>query len=87
MDGARSPRPLRHHRYIRRDNPTAAREVAKTIYDGCESLVNSPRRGRTGKQAGTRELVFAPLPYIAIYRVTEDVVEILHIFHGAQRRR
>jgi addiction module RelE/StbE family toxin len=74
-------------KYIRRDNPNAAREVSRTIYDGCESLVNSPHRGRQGKQAGTRELVFVPLPYIAVYRVTEDVVEILHIWHGAQDRR
>ena len=74
-------------RYVRRDNPTAAREVAKTIYDGCESLINSPHRGRKGKQTGTRELVFSPLPYIAVYRVTEDIVEILHIWHGAQDRR
>lgn len=51
-------------RYIRRDNPDAARDVAKTIYDGCESLINSPRRGRKGKQPGTRELVFSPLPYV-----------------------
>ncbi len=73
--------------YIRRNNPAAARDVAKTIYDGCESLVTSPHRGRKGKQAGTRELVFSPLPYIAAYRVVEDVVEILHIWHGAQDRR
>jgi len=73
-------------RYIRRDNPTAAREVAKTLYDGCESLVNSPNRGRKGKQTGTRELVFSPLPYIAVYRVKADTVEILHIWHGAQDR-
>jgi plasmid stabilization system protein ParE len=25
-------------RYIRRDNPSAAREVAKTLYEGCEAL-------------------------------------------------
>ena len=49
-------------RYIRRDNPDAARSVAKTIYDGCESLISSPRRGRRGKKSGTRELVFSPLP-------------------------
>jgi addiction module RelE/StbE family toxin len=73
-------------RCIRRDNPTTAREVAKAIYDGCESLVNSPHRGRKGKQSGTRELVFSPLPYVAVYRVMEDVVEILHIWHGAQDR-
>jgi plasmid stabilization system protein ParE len=73
--------------YIRRDNPAAARDVAKTIYDGCESPVNSPHRGRKGKQAGTRELVFSPLPYIAAYRVAEDIAEILHIWHGARDRR
>ncbi len=73
--------------YIRRDNSTAAREVAKTIDDGCESLIGSPHRGRKGKQPGTRELVFSPLPYIAIYRVTNDTGEILHIWHGAQERR
>lgn len=31
-----------------------------------------------------RELAFPPLPYIAVYRVTEDAVEISRIFHGAQ---
>jgi len=56
-------------------------------YDGCESLINSPHRGRKGKQAGTRELGFSPLPYIAVYRVKESPVEILHIWHDAQNRR
>ncbi len=28
--------------HIRRDNPTAALEVAKALYDRCESLVNMP---------------------------------------------
>ena len=73
--------------YIRRDNPEAARNVAKTIYDGCASLSHSPNRGRKGVELGTRELVFSPLPYIAVYRVTESVVEILRIWHGAQSRR
>jgi toxin ParE1/3/4 len=73
-------------RYIRRDNPSAAREVAKTIYDGCESLVTFPNRGRQGKIQGTRELTFSPLPYIAVYLVKGDTVEILHIWHGAQDR-
>lgn len=73
-------------RYIGRENPTAAREVAKSIYGGCESLIGSPHRGRKGKQSGTRELVFSPLPYIAVYRVAADTVEILHIWHGAQDR-
>jgi plasmid stabilization system protein ParE len=35
---------------------------------------------------GARELVFSPLPYIAIYRVRESIIEILHVWHGAQSR-
>jgi len=33
---------------------------------------------------GRRELGFPPLPYIVIYRVTDNGVEISRIFHGAQ---
>ena len=38
--------------------------------------------GRLGERPGTRELV-AP-PYVIVYRVKDDVVEILHMWHGAQ---
>jgi toxin ParE1/3/4 len=73
--------------YIRRNNPDAAREVAATIYEGCESLVNSPYRGRKGSEPDTRELVFSPFPYIAVYRVRESVIEIMRIWHAAQARK
>ena len=73
-------------RYIRRNNSEAARNVAKTIYEGCEGLVDSPRRGRPGVEPGTRELVFTPLPYIAVYRLREPFVEIMRIWHGARDR-
>jgi len=43
-----------------------------------------PLRGRIGRMAGSRELVFAPLPYIAVYRVKDGIVEISRIYHGAQ---
>jgi plasmid stabilization system protein ParE len=34
---------------------------------------------------GWRELVFPPpLPYLVVYLVTEEAVEITRIFHGAQ---
>lgn len=70
---------------IERDNPQAARRVARTIYDGCTRLKDYPYLGRaSSRMAGRRELVFSPLPYIAVYQVTEDAVEISHIFHGAQ---
>ena len=45
-----------------------------------------PFRGRLGREEGTRELVISRLPYIVIYRVKDDAVEILYIYHGAQHR-
>jgi len=34
---------------------------------------------------GTRELPLLPLPFIVVYRVLKDVVEIANVVHGAQR--
>jgi len=71
-------------RQIEKGSPAAARNVASTIFRGIASLRQSPRRGRTGGVDGTRELVFAPLPYIAVYRLTGNTIEIVRIFHGTQ---
>jgi addiction module RelE/StbE family toxin len=71
--------------WIERDNPDAARRVAQTIYDECARLKDFPNIGRASRRmAGRRELTFAPLPYIAVYQVKAEAVEISRIFHGAQ---
>lgn len=70
---------------IERDHPEAARRVARTIYDGCARLEHSPYLGRASQRMrGRRELVFAPLPYIAVYTLKREAIEISRIFHGAQ---
>jgi len=70
---------------IERDNPEAATQVARTVYEACARLKDFPHLGRASRRIeGRRELVFSPLPYIAVYKVTEDAVEISRIFHGAQ---
>lgn len=70
---------------IERDDPDAACRVARTIYEGCTSLRSFPNRGRASvRMAGRRELVFPPLPYVVIYQVKQEKVEISRIFHGAQ---
>lgn len=69
---------------IEQENPAAARRVAEIIYERCGSLGESPNRGRTGRIEGTRELIFAPLPYIVVYRVRVESVEIVRIYHSAQ---
>ena len=69
-------------RRIAKDNPTAARNTVKAIYDGCAALRSFLQRGRPGRMNGWRELVFSP--YIAVYQVKEHIVEISRIYHGAQ---
>ena len=70
--------------HIQRENRDAAAKVAQILYDGCGKLEDFPRRGRKGRIEGTRELVFAGLPYIVVYRIQDQNLEILRIYHGAQ---
>jgi plasmid stabilization system protein ParE len=35
---------------------------------------------------GTREILFPPLPYVAVYRATAQTIEILRVYHTAQER-
>jgi toxin ParE1/3/4 len=57
----------------------------QSIYDAPESLLAFPYRGRPGKKAGTRELVLSPLPWIVIDVVSDNVIHVVRILHGAQR--
>jgi toxin ParE1/3/4 len=70
---------------ISADRPDAALRVAAKIYNHILMLATMPNMGRIGDLPGTRELVFSPWPYIAVYRVSEDAVRILRIRHGAQQ--
>ena len=71
--------------YIARDNPAAAARVVLRILSAVELLKQNPAIGRPGRVAGTRELVVTETPYVVPYRVREDVVEVLRVFHGARR--
>lgn len=68
--------------HIRQDNPEAARKVARGIVGSIERLKTFPGIGRPGEREGTRELVSSA--YVIVYRLREDVAEILYVWHGAQ---
>jgi plasmid stabilization system protein ParE len=61
-----------------------ARRVALTIYESVALLQKFPHRGRPGRETSTRELVIPNLPYVVIYRIREQIIEITRILHGAQ---
>ena len=69
---------------IRKDNPDAAQRVPQAIYNGNAALRTFPNRGRIGLVDNTRELVFAPWPYIAVYEIIKDQVQVLRIRHSSQ---
>ena len=71
--------------YIARDNPAAAAAVIERLIEAAESLALFPQRGVAGRKPGTRRLVLPDLPYSLDYRVRADVVEILAVWHAAQR--
>jgi len=67
--------------------PALSRQTVQRLYEAVRSLKALPERGRPGLRTGTRELVVYPMPYIIVYWIKQDAVEILHIFHGAQSRK
>jgi len=71
--------------YIARDNPAAAARVVKTIVDTVDQLKQYPAMGRPGRLTGTRELVIPGTPYVIPYRVRENAIEVLRVFHPARR--
>jgi toxin ParE1/3/4 len=71
--------------YIEQSRGAAvARRVALSIHHSIDLLAEFPEYGRTGRKPDTREVVFSGLPYLAVYRIHDDAVEILRIFHAAQ---
>jgi toxin ParE1/3/4 len=70
--------------YLHREHASAAPAVVRTIFDAITTLTRFPNRGRPGTVQGTRELVVPTLPYIVVYSTTDEVVQLLHVFHAAQ---
>ena len=71
--------------YVRLDNPAAADKVELRLRTAVEHLARFPDAGRPGRTSGTRELVVRDLPFVIRYRVKDDAVQILRIFHTARR--
>ncbi len=65
--------------------PVRGRRTALQIYEAVDSLAGFPNIGRSGRKAGTSELVISGLPFLVVYRLKDETVEIVRILHGAQK--
>ena len=70
--------------FIALENPKIAARVVAAIERSTMRLAAFPLSGRVGAVETTRELVIPQLPYIAVYRVADEYVEIIAVFHAAQ---
>lgn len=68
-----------------KEDPQAAARVIARLVSAAELLGEQPAMGRVGRIKGTRELVFADIPYIIPYRVRPTGVEILTVMHTSQK--
>jgi toxin ParE1/3/4 len=72
--------------YIAENNSAASIKMVRRILEAVEQLLSSnPDMGRPGRVSGTRELVVANTPYVVPYRVRNNQVEIIRVYHAAQK--
>jgi toxin ParE1/3/4 len=71
--------------YIAQDNPLAAQQVVDLIIQQVNLLATQPALGRPGRVLGTRELVISNTHYLVPYRIKNNSVEVLRVFHTSRR--
>jgi toxin ParE1/3/4 len=72
--------------YIAQDNPRAAIEQGDRITHQVGQMVQYSEMGRTGRKKGTRELVISGTPFIIVYRIKANRIELLRLLHGSPMR-
>ncbi|MEZ2721652.1 type II toxin-antitoxin system RelE/ParE family toxin [Paenalcaligenes hominis] len=70
--------------YIEEDNPLAALALDELMAEKTAVLQDFPRMGRSGRIAGTFELVVHS-SYMIVYEIVERQVRILNVVHTAQQ--
>lgn len=71
--------------YIAQHNISAAIDQLDEIETQTDLLADHPEIGRPGRMKGTREMVINRTPFIAVYRIEGEMVQILELLHGAQQ--
>lgn len=70
--------------YIVTENPVAAPRVLERIERTFSILLDAPFIGRPSERAGLREMPVPDLPFLVVYRVASDAVEVLTVFHTSR---
>ena len=72
--------------YLKEHQPEYRQPTMCKLYERIRALKDAPNVGRPGRVEGTREILFPPTPYVAVYRVIGQNIEIWRIYHAARNR-
>lgn len=73
-------------RKVKADNGAAvADRIVSAITATLHQLRRFPELGKHGREPGTRELGVAGLPWIVVYEVGPDGIDVARIIHGAMQ--
>lgn len=67
--------------FLAQEDVDLAKKVYSHIREQVATLQNFPEMGRSGRIWGTRELVISRYSYIVPYRIKNNIVEVLTVFH------
>jgi len=71
--------------YVARDSLLQAHAVVQSIVTFTEQqLTTFPATGRSGRLPGTLELMIPKLPYFIPYRLHNNRIEILRVYHTSR---
>jgi len=71
--------------YLQGESARGTVTIRRRILDTVRRIGQMPHSGRTGRIEGTREAVVPRSPYIVVYQVSAQAVEVLGIWHGARQ--
>lgn len=71
--------------YIALENPLATSQMLEVIEAQVSMLLKQPALGRPGRVLGTRELVISNTHFLVPYRIKNNTVEILRVFHTSRK--
>jgi plasmid stabilization system protein ParE len=71
--------------YIQSESTEGAITTRHRILEMVRRVGEMPHSGRIGRVEGTREVVIPRSPYIVVYQLTAEAVEILGIWHSARQ--
>jgi toxin ParE1/3/4 len=71
--------------FIAQGSLSAALRQLDEIEEQTDRLAEYPMLGRAGRVKGTRELVVNRTPFIVVYRIKGEMIQILRVLHGARQ--